>query len=139
MWPLNRMEMHLSIAGASAHTIVEYYVAGDIAEKILSAMTQPSDIALSATLVLSDTASVPPEVPPAEQGLLVHAPTKDAFFGQAPPETSSTRASSTSDLRAARSYRAQKEPPDPVLRVESRSTQLPNVIESFQACHARSE
>lgn len=138
-WSLNRMEMHLSLAGASAHTIVEYYVAGDIAEKILSAMAQPSDIALSATVIPSDTASEPPEIAASEQSSFVQAPTKDAYSGQAAPETNSTRPKSTSNVRAARSRRAQKESPDPVLRVESRSTQLPSVIERFHACHARKE
>jgi len=138
-WSLNRMEMNLSLPGASAHTVVEYYGAGDVAEQILSAMAQPSDIVVSAKVVASNVASAPPEIPPPDQESFVLAPTKDVYFGRAAPETSSTRPSATPKVRAAGSYGAQEEPPEPVLRVESRSTQLSSVIQSFRACDAGDE
>lgn len=138
-WSLNRMEMNLSLLGGSAHKVVEYYGAGDVAEQILSAMAQPSDIVVSATVVASDLASAPPEVSPPDQDTLILAPSKDVYFGQPAPETSSTRPSATPKARAGGSYGVQEEPPNSVLRVESRSTQLSSVIQSFRACYAKDE
>ena len=139
-WSLNRMEMNLSLPGASAHTVVEYYGAGDVAEQILSAMAQPSDIVVSAAVVAANIDSDPtPEVPPPDQDSFVRAPSKGDYFGQALPETSFTRPAVTPSVRAAGSFGAQKEPPQPVLRFESRSTQLSGVIQSFRDCYAGDE
>ena len=139
-WSLNRMEMNLSLPGASAHKAVEYYGAGDVAEQILSAMAQPSDIVVFAAVVAANIDSdPPPEVPPPAQDSFVRAPSKGDYFGQALPEESSTKPAVTPSARVAGSYGAQKEPPQPVLRVESRSTQLLGVIQNFRACSAGDE
>lgn len=138
-WSLNRVEMNLSLPGASAHTVLDYHAVGDAAEQILSAMAEPSDIVVSATVIASNINSEPPDVPPPDQESFVRAPSKDVYFGQAAPETSSTRPAVTPNLRPAGSYGAQKEPPQPVLRVESRSTQLSDAIKSFRACYAGDE
>ncbi len=135
-WSLNRVEMNLSLPGASAHTVIDYNATGDVAEQILSAMAQPSDILVSAALVASKIDSnPPPEVAQPSQGGFMPAPSKDDYFGPELPETSSTRPAVTPSMRAAGSYGAQKEPPQPVLRLESRSTQLSGVIKSFRACY----
>ncbi len=138
-WSLNRVEMNLSLPGGSAHTVIDYHAVGDAAEQILSAMAQPSNIVVSATAVVPNTNSEPPDVPPPDQESFVQAPSNDVYFGQAAPETSSTRLAVTPKVRPAGPYGAQKEPPQPVLRVESRSTQLSGAIESFQACYAGDE
>ena len=33
-WSLNRVEMNLSLPGASAHTVIDYHAAGDVAEQM---------------------------------------------------------------------------------------------------------
>jgi hypothetical protein len=138
-WSLNRMEMNLTLAGASTHKAVEYYAAGDVAERILSAMVQPSDIVVTATVVASNSAPTDAEVPPPDQPSFGVAPSKDDFLVQAAPGLSSTRPSAAPNVRAADSNRSQSKPPEPVLRVESRSTQLTSVIQSFRACYAGGE
>ncbi len=138
-WSLNRVEMNLTLRGRLALTVIDYHAYGAAAEQILSAMSEPSDIVVSATLIASDINSGPPDVSPPAQESFVRAPSSDNYLGQAPPETSSTRPAVTPSVRAASSYRAQKELPQPVLRVESRSTQLSGAIKSFRACYAGDE
>jgi hypothetical protein len=135
-WLLNRVEMSLSLPGAPAQTIINYSLAGNVAEQILSAMIQPSDILVSAALVASKTDSdPPPEVTEPGQGAFMPAPSNNEYFGPALPETGSTTPAITPSARAARSYETQSEPPQPFLRMKSRSTQLSGVIESFRACY----
>jgi len=135
-WSLNRVEMSVSVPGAPAHTIIDYSLAGNVAEQILTAMIQPSDILVSAALVASNADSnPPPEVTPPGQGAIMPAPSNDEYFGPALSEASSTRPAVTPSARAARPYGTQKESPQPFLRLESRSTQFSGVIESFRACY----
>lgn len=135
-WSLNRVEMSLSLPGAPAHTIIDYNLAGKAVEQILSAMIKPSDILVSAALVASNTDSnPPPEVTQPGQGAFMPAPSDDEYFGPALQETNSIRPAVTPSARTARSYETQKEPPQPFLRLESRSTQLSGAIESFRACY----
>lgn len=139
-WSLNRVEINLSFRGSSAHTMINYHAAGEVAEQILSAMTQPSDIIVSATLVASKIESnPPPEFTQPGQRAVTPTPPNDAYFGPGVPETSLTRPAVTPSVRAAGSYGAQKEPPQLVLRLESRSTQLSGEIKSFRACYEGNE
>ena len=135
-WSLNRLEINLSLRGTATHKIIQYYGAGDVAEQILSAMTQPSDIVVTATVVASTVATEPPKVSPPDQDRIGPAPPAGIFRGRAVPESSSSRPLASSDVKAARTYAARRDPPEPVLRIESRSTQLSNVIQSFRACYA---
>ncbi|TFG39816.1 MAG: hypothetical protein E4H42_05325 [Chromatiales bacterium] len=138
-WSLNRVEMTVSLSGASTHTIIEYHAAGDAAEQILSAVTEPSDIVVSATVLVSNNDPEAGGVPPPNQGAFTPARSNDDYFGPAPPETSSVRPTVTPNVGPAGMRRVQKDHPQPVLRVESRSTQLSGVIKSFRDCFSGDE
>ena len=137
-WSLNRVELNVSLPGGLALTVINYHAVGDAAEQILSAMAKPSDIVVSATAVASKINSEPLDVPSPDQDSFVRFSSKGDYIGQF-PETNSTRPAVTPGMRAAGSNGAQKEPPQPVLRMESRSTQLSSVINRFRACYARGE
>lgn len=124
-WSLNRMETNLAALGTPVYKMVHYIRTGDVAEQILSAMTQPSNIVVTATMVESTMDSEFPGAPPPDQDVVKVVPAPD-----------SPRPSATLNDRAARPYWTRKEPPAAVLRVESRSTQLSNVLQSFRACYA---
>lgn len=134
-WSLNRLEIILLLRGASTHKIVQYYGAGDVAEQILAAMIQPSDTVVSATVVESTKASETPTVAPPDQNMIGPSPSTGIFRGRASPETSSSKPPETLAGGAADTYLGRREPPEPVLRVESRSTQLSSVLPSFRACY----
>jgi len=135
-WSLNRVEINLSFRGSSARTMINYHAAGEMAEQILAAMTQPSDIIVSATLVASKIDSnPPPEFTQPGQGAATPTSPNDTYLGPGVPETSSTRSAITLSVRAAGPYTAQKDLPQPVLRLKSRSTQLSGEIKSFRACY----
>ena len=138
-WSLNRVEMNVSLSRASTHTIIEYHAAGDAAEQILSAVTEPSDIVVFATVIASNNDSEPPSVHPPDQGSFAPAPSNDDYFGPAPPQTSSVRPAVTPNVGPAGLHRVQKDPPQPVLRVESRSTQLSGAIKNFRDCFSEDE
>lgn len=135
-WSLNRMEMKVPLQGAIAHTSIFFYESGEVAEQILSAMIRPSDIVVSAIVLAPTTASAPPSP---DQISSAPGRSADAFFGQAPPDSSSTGPSAMPNEGAVKSQGAQEEPADPVIRVESRSTQLSSVIQDFRACYAGNE
>jgi hypothetical protein len=116
-WSLNRIETNLLLAGASQHKLIEYWAGGEAAEQILSAMVQPSRIAVSATIVLPNSAAGVCDALLRDE--------LDAFVGPAPPGS-----------KAADSCRVQGESPELHLRFESRSTQLSGVIKTFHACYA---
>lgn len=136
-WSLIRMETDLSVLGRPVHKMVEYFAIGDVAEQVLSAMTRPSAIVVAATVVESTMDSALPGAPPPDEDFVEMAPSMDNGFGQVAPGL--TRRTATLNDRAARTYRTRKEPPATVLRVETRSTQLPNVIQSFRACYSGDE
>lgn len=63
-WSLNRMEMNLLLhAGASGHRSIEYWAAGDVAEQILAAMAQPSEIVVTVSIVSPNADSGVRDVP----------------------------------------------------------------------------
>ena len=138
-WPLFRMETILSLSDVSKHKSVEYYAAGGVAKQILSAMLRPSDMVVSATIVATDSSYKVPEVTPPDQPSFGIASSKDDYFGPKAPEHSATKPSPAPKASAVNAYKAREEPPEPVLRVESRSTQLSSVIQMFEACYAGSQ
>lgn len=138
-WSLNRVDMNLSLPGSISHSVVAYYAGGEAAEQILSAMAEPSDIVVSATVIAPTTPPEPPDDPPPDQESFVRPFSSDSYLGQAPSETSSTRPVVMPRERPAGSYGAKLEPPQPILRVQSRSTQLSAEIESFRACYSGDE
>ena len=135
-WSLYRMESTFSFGGMSANTHVRHHVGGEMAEQILSAMSKPSDIVVSAVLVNSPEIDFESqsEASQVEQGFVTQAPQGD-YFSQFPPELSQTRPSISPNVGRARANQARREPAEPVLRLESRSTQLPVALESYQACY----
>jgi hypothetical protein len=138
-WSLNRMEINLPVGDATKHKVTEYWEAGVAAERILAAMLRPADIAVRATIVTPNAASeADNEPPPGQAGLAVATPGGD-FIGQAPPRANATRQSARLNPPSETPYRGKKEPAEPVLRVESRSTQLSSVIQRFRACYAKGQ
>jgi hypothetical protein len=135
-WSLHRLEMNLSFAGPTTYLVVDYYVAGDVAEQILSAIRQPSDILVSAALVAPGNDRNPPRatIEPS-QSTAVLVPANDDYLGPELPKTSPAAPAVTPSVRAAAAYGAQVKPPQPVLRLESRSTQLSREIPDFQTCY----
>jgi len=136
-WPLYRVEFSISISGLPTMTNVSYQVGGEVSEQILSAMSKPSDIVVSAVLVTSpsvDSKSLP-EDPQLEQGSVILAPQGDDYFSQLPADSGSVNPETTSSGGAMRAYGPRKEAPEAVLRLETRSTQLPAVLKSYQACY----
>ncbi len=138
-WSLNRMEIDLPVGDATKYKVNEYWEAGATAERILSAMLRPSDIVVTATIVTPNAASEADNEPPAGlAGLAVATPDGD-YFGQAPPRASATRQSVRQNPPPENPYRGKEEPAEPVLRVESRSTQLASVIRRFRACYEQGQ
>jgi hypothetical protein len=136
-WLLNRMEMNLFFhAGAPGHKSVDYWAAGETAEQILAAMAQPSRVVVSATLVPSRAASEVRDVPMPNEPASEMPVSTNGYFGPAPPVSESAGLSVQPTVPAADSYRAQEEPAEPVIRLESRSTQLSREIKAFRACYA---
>jgi hypothetical protein len=138
-WSLNRMEMHLSLGDAAKHTSIDYWQAGKAAEQILSAMLRPSDIVVTATLVLPNADSESRDAPQPGQGTVAVSEPKGNFLGRAPTTTRSTSPSAALTPRDGSPYPAWEEPAEPVIRVESRSTQLSSVIQRFRACFAQGQ
>ncbi|NOX69723.1 MAG: hypothetical protein GXP15_11095 [Gammaproteobacteria bacterium] len=113
-WPLYRREMSFSYRGRMANTQTEYVVGGDVAEQILSAMTKPSNVTISAVLVNSSVVDTE-------------------------PRSGSAEAAIVSSAAGTTLYRSRKELPEAVLRLETRTTQLPAAAERFQACYEDAE
>jgi hypothetical protein len=136
-WQLYRVEEHISISGMPPMTQVSYKVGGEVSEQILSAMSKPSDVVVSAVLVNSPNvdSESPLGVSQLDEESVILAPQGDHYFSQLPPESGSVNPETTSSAGAIRAYGSRKEPPVAVLRLETRSTQLPAVLESYQACY----
>lgn len=136
-WPLYRVEESISISGLPTMTNVSYQVGGEVSEQILSAMSKPSDVVVSAVLVNSPSVNSKslPEVSQLDQGSVTLAPQGDDYLSQLPPESGSMKPETTSSGGAIRAYGSQKNPPEPVLRLDTGSTQLPAVLKSYQACY----
>ena len=113
-WQLYRVEEFISISGMPPITRVGYKVGGEVSEQILSAMSKPSDVVVSA--------------------VLVNSPHVDDYFSQLPPESGSVKPEIAPSGGATRAYESRKELPVAVLRLETRSTQLPAVLEGYRAC-----
>lgn len=136
-WSLYRVEEFISISGMPSMTIVSYKVGGELSEQILSAMSKPSDVVVSAVLVNSphvDSES-PPGVSQLDEGSVILAPQGDDYFSQVPPRSGSANPETTSSGAAIRAYGSRREPPEAVLRLETGSTQLPAVLKNYQACY----
>jgi hypothetical protein len=135
-WALNRMETNLALLpGDSIHKVVEYWASGEVAEQILSAMGQPSEIVVSATIVPANDASEIHEIPQPDAPFVDKALSTGDFVVQSPPRSGSTSPTAELDVRAAERYRGQEEPAEANLRLESRSTHLSDVIKGFHACY----
>ncbi len=137
-WSLYRVEAAMSISGLPATTTVDYKIGGEAAEQILSAMMEPSDIVVTATLATTsdnDTGG-PIEAHQAGDDSVNRAPVDDNYFGPVPPETNATAPEIVSVEGGVSPYPAQEEPPETVLRMETRSTHLANAIERYRACYS---
>ncbi len=135
-WQLYRVETLISINGMPSITDVRYKVGGEVSEQILSAMSKPSDIVVSAVLVNSPNVDFEalPEVSQMNQGSVSQAPKGDSF-SQVIPETGSMKPKITTSVGAIRAYGSREMPPEPVIRLETVSTQLPAVLESYRVCN----
>ena len=99
---------------------------------------EPSDIVVTATLAATsdnDTGG-PIEAHQAGDDSVNLAPVDDNYFRPVPPETNATAAEIVSGERGVSPYPAQEEPPETVLRMETRSTHLANAIERYRACYS---
>lgn len=135
-WPLYRVEMSIFFDRVPIQPPIEYHAGSGAAEEILAAMSEPSDVVVSASLVK------PPDT--ADDSVGEAAPSTFGSFGASPPGATS----SAPDLRdstvtgpsmstypqrsTARQQRS--EPPPPEIRLETRSTQLASVLEQFEGC-----
>lgn len=140
-WPLYRMENSISFGNIPTITQVSYQVGGEVSEQVLSAMSKPSDVVVSAVLVnprIVDS-EPPTETSQIGRGSVTQAVQGDDYFSQAPPESGLTKPQIARSAGGARTYQSRKEPPEPILRLESRSTQLSAVLEDYQACYERVE
>ena len=126
-WPLYLVETSISFGGDRAHRIVAYHASGEPAEEILSAMHEPSDVVVTATLVTPP----PTEAEPSAQPAFGIAPGGDIVPAPATGATSSIYPSMPPTPAQPARRRQQAEP---VIRVETRSTQLPAAIKGFRAC-----
>jgi len=127
VWQLERRE-HTPRFGNSAvpDPHMFYFAKGEAAEEILAAMETPSDVVATA-IVAAAHGSDP----------AVHPNTGQTNDGQviapAPPSSGSTVLSPTEPQNAA-AGRPRRPPPEPVVRFETRSTQLGRVAEEFRSC-----
>lgn len=135
-WPLLRMETIVNFSDVSTHTSVEYYATGQSAEQILSTMMSPSDIVVSARIATSSSSESEPEISSPNQPSFGVVSADDSYFGQTAPERSITSESQEANANTKRRYQPKQEPPEPILRIQSRSTQLSRVLKQFEACHA---
>lgn len=140
-WPLYRVEESISISGMPAIIQVIYRVGGEVSERILSAMSKPSDIVVSAVLVNESIADSGPsrEASQFDEGAVIQARPDEAYFGQAIPDAGSLSPKIVSDTERTRSYMTETKPPEPVIRLETRSTQLPTAVENYNACYTGAE
>ena len=140
-WPLYRMETTFSFGDTQTSTIIMHLVGGEVSEKILSAMTKPSDIVVSAVLVNESIVDSEPsrEASQPYQGSVIQARPDEAYFGQAIPDAGSSSPKIVSDTARTRSYMTETKPPEPVIRLETRSTQLPTAVENYNACYTGAE
>ena len=136
-WSLYRVEEFISISGMPSMTIVSYKVGGEVSEQILSAMSKPSDVVVSAVLVNSPhvDSEPPPGVSQLDEESVILAPHGDDYFSRVPPRSGSANPETTSSGRAIRAYGSRREPPEAVLRLETGSAQLPAVLKSYHACY----
>jgi hypothetical protein len=137
-WPLRRIEIAITLPGMSPVTTIEYRTGGEAAEQILAALIDhPADIVVSAAAVSgSEGETAPgPELSAPDEERVPPALPDDAYFGPAPPESDSARRVTAAGGGAARPYGTQRDLPEPALRMETRSTQLPAVIEDYRACY----
>lgn len=130
-WPLHRIETSISFGGPRAHRAVAYHVGGKTAEDILSAMLEPSDVEINATLVAQplteeERRSVQPDFSIAPGGDIVPSSTSREFGSTTPPVSPRP---GESTLR-----RRHTDAAEPVIRIETRSAQLAAVMDSFRAC-----
>ena len=136
-WPLHRMETSISCGGGRALRAVAYHAGGESAEEILSAMLEPSDVVVYATLVTPPTTEAEP---PSAQPAFSVAPDGDIVLSPTPSVTTGSISPSVSpDPTQSARRRQHLDPPEPVIRIETRSTQLPAAIKSFSACSQAAE
>lgn len=140
-WPLYRIETTISFGDTQTSTIIMHLVGGEVSERILSSMTKPSDIVVSAVLVSESIADSEPSRAASQpyQGSVIQARPDEAYFGQAIPDAGSLSPKIVSDTERTRSYMTETKPPEPVIRLETRSTQLPTSVENYNACYTGAE
>ena len=147
-WPLERHEHSPRVGNASALDRHMFYTArGSAAEEILAALETPSDVVATAALALEDesnaataastgqqnTAAVSEGGATASDAVSLERP-KTQVFAATPPQGGSTDLSSARPQRGS-SSRLRLPAPDPLLRFETRSTNLARVIDEYRSCY----
>lgn len=130
-WPLYRMEISIAFGNGRAHRMVTYHVGGEAAEEILSAMLEPTDVTIAATLVAPPSSVAEPQ---SGQATLRVAPGGNAVFSPTPHGTYLMRPHLSTDPAQSTPRQRHVEPAKPVIRFETRSTQLRAAIDEFRAC-----
>ena len=143
-WRLERREHTPRAGNITALDRQMFYIArGEAAEEILAAMAAPSDIVATAIVAAdeasdspatSDTGQASAESTTASGGVLVRQRPRVQAIAPAPTPGTSTVLSPTEPQNES-SRRPRRPPPVPVLRFETRSTQLGRVMEEFRSCY----
>lgn len=135
-WPLLRRKMTVLNRGMEIATGVEYLALAGTAEDILEAMQEPSEVVVSARLVAPQkTEPDPPaatqQTDPDESGRFQ----LEGIFPSVPQPSVDVEPGSAAVGSVNRgANRIPQVTPEPVLRLETRSTQLPKVIDRYRAC-----
>lgn len=138
-WTLFRQETSITLGGTQVESLAEYRAAGETSEEILTAMMKPSNIVITASLVSPSTNDPEPEPTlSAQEPVTVY--NLDEIV-PAPATLGSNRTASSTSQGTGRAPRRQlpTEAPEPVLRIETRSTQLPAAAAEFKACVGETE
>ncbi len=153
VWQLERRE-HTPRVGNN--TVLDphmfYFAKGEAAEEILTAMETPSDVVATAIVAAADytdpvvnpgtgqtnDGQAPGEGATASGGAIVRQRPGTRVFASAPPSSGST-ALSPAETQNVSGRRSRRSPPEPLLRFETRSTQLGRVTGEFRSCWGGSE
>lgn len=140
-WQLYRVEAFISISGMPPITQVNYKVGGDVSEQILSAMGEPTDIVVSAVLVNSPRADSgsSSEAFQLGQGSIILAPPGDGYLSNKPQTAGQLKPETSPTFGSARVVQTPRGPSEPILRLETRSTQLAPALKEYKACYEGTE
>ncbi len=140
-WPLQRKDnsTKLDDRTISLPTIYTYSVTGDVAEEILSALETPSNVLVTATLVTQSAGSTATNdsASTSQDAATMHTDTVNSHVGIV-VATNSTSEATTQEHQAG-IRRAYKRAPEPVLRFDTRSTNLARTIDDYRSCYTTND